>query len=498
MHLIQEKRKLKKANKIHASYQKLRDPFLVKSFMFMLFFFLFCTINRAQDLSDRLNIIENELETLKLQKSIKKEGAHYGKKDFSIGGYGEVKYSNNQSIYKGNQFDIHRFVLYTGYKFSDKISLQAEIEIEHADEIFLEFAYLDFLVNPFFSVRLGLQIIPLGIVNYLHEPTTFFSVNRPQTERQIIPSTWRENGLLLHGNTVNKIFSYDIGLFNGGNAQNFKDSSWIRSARQKGSQALATDIAAVSSFKVKPISGLEIALSYYLGNNGQGEILKYDKNATSLTPEELTIYEDTPSDITTNKLLDAKITTNLYELHLDYKNPYLSFRTLWARGGMNEEDTRAVNRVTGKNIGQEIGASYLELAFDLLYFSKLKDKHKLYVFVRVESLNTQMKTVTCTVGTDCVTDEFAIGNSKTGDVYKGNRAIGVISNTKYDSETEKGRANPANNRQIVVYGLAYYPHPNVVLKLDFENWNSKSKEKTRDNTSNNKIDKLNFSIAWLF
>ena len=39
----------------------------------------------------------------------------------------------------------------------------------------------------------------MGFVNELHEPPFFNGVFRPAVERNLIPTTWNENGLGLHG-----------------------------------------------------------------------------------------------------------------------------------------------------------------------------------------------------------------------------------------------------------------------------------------------------------
>jgi hypothetical protein len=44
-------------------------------------------------------------------------------------------------------------------------------------------------------VRAGNVLMPMGFLNELHEPTTYLGALRPDTERQIIPTTWHENGV---------------------------------------------------------------------------------------------------------------------------------------------------------------------------------------------------------------------------------------------------------------------------------------------------------------
>lgn len=66
---------------------------------------------------------------------------------------------------------------------------------------------------------------------------------------------------------------------------------------------------------------------------------------------------------------------------------------------------------------------------------------------------------------------------------------------------EPGTANKVNDRRIHTVGFAYYPHPNVAIKADYEWWDSKSnlyKDEDRFNTSNNKIDRFNLAVTFIF
>ena len=81
-----------------------------------------------------------------------------------------------------------------GYRFNDRFLFNSEIEVEHAKEIFVEFAYVDFQATESFGLRGGMLLVPMGLVNEFHEPTVFMGAERPVTENRIIPSSWRENG----------------------------------------------------------------------------------------------------------------------------------------------------------------------------------------------------------------------------------------------------------------------------------------------------------------
>ena len=172
----------------------------------------------------------------------------------SIAGYGEMLYKNYASS-KTSQFDYLRAILYAGYRFNDRFLFNSEIEVEHANEIFVEFAYVDYLATQNFGLRAGMLLMPMGLVNEFHEPTVFMGAERPVTEQAIIPSTWRENGggVYYAGDTV-AVRAYVV---NGLNGAKFS-SSGVRGGRQKGAKAKATDMAITGRIDITPTPGVPL------------------------------------------------------------------------------------------------------------------------------------------------------------------------------------------------------------------------------------------------
>jgi hypothetical protein len=260
----------------------------------------------------------------------------------SIGGYGEAFYRNYVSDKQPGDSDMAdylRTIIYVGYKFTDSILFNSEIEIEHADEIFLEFANLDFLLTDYANIRAGLVLMPMGFINEIHEPTFFYGVNRPDVERFLIPSTWRENGVGLFGN-LGELFEYRMYAVNGLNATGF-DASGIRGGRQKGSKALAEDIAFVGRLDFRPMENLLVGGSVYAGNSGQNQ-------------------DGVPDAFTT-----------LYDIHAQYQWQNLWLRALWTQVFVSQADslTEAL-RASGDIGGSEAIASvmmggYGEIAYDI-------------------------------------------------------------------------------------------------------------------------------------
>ena len=120
----------------------------------------------------------------------------------SVGGYGEL----HSEILTGqdgandiNRNDIHRFILFVGHEFSDSIRLATELEIEHSfigdgnpGDVVLELMWLEMDINSNHHFRAGADILPIGLLNLTHEPTTFYGVDRNNVEAEVIPTTWTE------------------------------------------------------------------------------------------------------------------------------------------------------------------------------------------------------------------------------------------------------------------------------------------------------------------
>jgi hypothetical protein len=125
----------------------------------------------------------------------------------SIGAYGEFKYGSLQNPAANGQWqngaDAHRLVLLPTYAITPNIIFNAEIEFEHAGTGFdaddklhgtaeIEQIFVDFKIVDQFNWRSpGIDLIPIGYINQHHEPTQFYSVNRPPLYNGLIPSTWK-------------------------------------------------------------------------------------------------------------------------------------------------------------------------------------------------------------------------------------------------------------------------------------------------------------------
>ncbi len=236
----------------------------------------------------------------------------------TIGGYGELHYNNLDS---GDQADFHRFVLLFSHEFSDALSFHSELEIEHAlsgngkpGEVEIEQAYIQWDYSDNHHSKMGLALVPVGILNETHEPDTFFGVERNGVEKNIIPATWWEAGVGLSGE-FSPGWSYDVMAHTGlrldmDNSSPSKRSN-IRSARQKVAKAEAENLAYTARLKYAGFQGFQWSTSFQY----QSDLTQNDADGLGL-PE-----------------IDA----TLFETNLSYRNGGFGLRALYARWDIDDE-----------------------------------------------------------------------------------------------------------------------------------------------------------------
>ncbi|HIF08880.1 MAG TPA: porin [Sneathiellales bacterium] len=192
----------------------------------------------------------------------------------SLGGYGEMHYNGGNA----DEIDFHRFVLYVGHEFNDRIRLKSEIELEHSiagegknGEVELEQAFVEFDINDQNTTRAGLFLIPVGIMNETHEPPTFYGVERNPVEKNIIPTTWWEGGVSW-ATRFGSGFSVDLAAHSGLDVPDTGGNAYkIRSGRKKVSKAPAKDLAYTGRVKWSGMPGVEVAVTgQYQGDITQG------------------------------------------------------------------------------------------------------------------------------------------------------------------------------------------------------------------------------------
>ncbi len=339
-----------------------------------------------------------------------------GDNELRWGMYGELHYNNPQSKTDNDQLDLHRLVFMAEYTFDDKISFFSEIEIEHAfvndgqGELEVEQAYLDFAMNDSTHVRAGVLLVPISIMNLYHEPTLFFGVERPDTQKYIVPTTWFEPGVSVVGD-VNDQLSYEVALQAGLSNAGFSTSG-IRGGRQKAYESAAEDIMITARLDYRPTPELWLAGALNHGATAQD-----------------------PSGQADSGNLTLLVLEGRYD-----SGPYKAGITL-SQGMLDDAETMPQPDVSEEHTGIEVFAGV-----DIMPFISDSRSDSLSFFVRYETYDTQ-------------------------------------------ADVPSGNEDESKMVDVITYGFDYKPHPNVVVKIDYQDY---------DNDADNAVDKWNMGIGWMF
>ena len=289
----------------------------------------------------------------------------------SLAGYGELVYENfsdtrddQSESGKKDQIDYLRAVVYFGYRFNHWILFNSEIEFEHAStgsggEVSVEFGYIDLILSEWITIRSGMVLMPVGIINEKHEPTTFFGTVRPFSERYIVPATWRAIGAGATGNLPANL-SYRVYLVESLDASGFSSGDGIRGGRQKGSKALAEDFGLAGRLEYSPVPGASLAASLFGGNAGQGAA---------------------------DSLGTISAFTLVASAHAELAWRGLEIRVLYASSRVDEADR--VSRLVGEIVGSHMNGWYIAGGYDLLSQLAPSSPHSLVPYVQYEKYNTQ-------------------------------------------------------------------------------------------------------------
>ncbi len=332
-----------------------------------------------------------------------------------LSGYGEARYTLNTKQ-KTAEASLSRVVLFVGHKFSNKISLFTEMELENAvvtgqsgdeDEsgkggVSMEQAFLKFNLNPTTYIVAGLFIPRLGIINENHLPTTFNGVDRPFVEELIIPSTWREVGIGLYGSIKNIAgLNYTLALTNGLNSEAFTNGKGIRNGRQLGSKANGLGLGASGSL-LYYINNFRLQASAYIGGSTAVE----KRVADSL-------------ELNSGPFGNPVI---LGEVNGQYSNNGWNVRLIGT--GISIPDAFNINRAYANNTPTAVLGGYAETAYDLFY-NRYKGTKSLSLFGRYEYMDLNA------------------------------------------SIPNNGIKNDANKQQYIIAGLTFKPIRGIAVKADY-------------------------------
>lgn len=340
---------------------------------FLMGFLLIATFIQAQSPDSKSNKYQNSADFL-----MASDG------NLTIGGYCEVHFNQplNQDVRMNGTLDVHRIVMLLGYKFNSRTQFVTEIEFEHVSEVYIEQAFLQYKLNDYISFKSGLLLIPMGLINEYHEPTTFNGVERPVIDNVISPTTWREIGFGFSGNVFPVSISYQAYLVNGFMGYNGKallnGKNGFRSGRQKGAESVISSPNFAGKIEYYGIRGLNVGISGYFGDTQStlyNGIAKNDK--TSLAKADSSV-----------------VGIRMIGFDSRYSNGGLQLRGQYYLN--NISNTGQYNHFTAVNgkindLGKSMSGFYVEAGYNVFYtFEKITSE--LIPFIRLEGYNTHRKT----------------------------------------------------------------------------------------------------------
>jgi hypothetical protein len=230
-----------------------------------------------------------------------------------VGGYFDIQYrSHRKGVLEGygngttNGFDQQRFVPFIYADITEHVKFAAELEIEHgiraadANEISLEFAHMDYLINEPVNIRAGIVLIPIGKFNLLHDSPLNDLTDRPLVSQFVIPSTMSETGAGFYGTfypgRTGKL-DYELYVttgpcgYNADGSPRVSEGSGTRNSRQRkcaSDDGLDINNGKAVSGRVafSPMLGVEVAGSSYYGNQSP-----FSYNPLSITAVDWTLQK---------------------------------------------------------------------------------------------------------------------------------------------------------------------------------------------------------------
>ena len=352
--------------------------------------------------------------------------------NLGLWGYGEIYYTHPTKDKKQTEADLARAVFGIGYKFDDRTSFNSEFEVEHAvasssdaGEFEVEQFYIDHQLTSSINAKAGLFLMPVGLLNEHHEPTNYFGVQRNFVETLIIPSTWREGGVGLHG-TSDIGLTWDLGLTTGLNLGGWNNSpedpqyrtaldmedndiAPMQAMHQELQLANAQHLAQYAGVNYVGVPGLQVGAFAFTGNLALPVV---------------------PANLPQSRL-------TLWETHARWTPGDADISAVYARGTISKTGTYNLDN-TG--VSNPIPSSFLGYYVQGAYKVWENAGEKLTPFVRWE--------------------HYDMGASYAG--------IAPGFTTTPTGLASDGKPWPQPRDRVWTAGANFYLNPNVVLKADYQ------------------------------
>jgi hypothetical protein len=351
----------------------------------------------------------------------------------SIGGYGEVLYQNfdedrddGAPSGRTDEIDLLRGVFYFGYKFSDRFLFNSEIEYEHG-------------TTGSGSEAKGEVSMEFAYIDYL-----------ARSEIGV-----RAGLLLLPVGFVNEL--HEPPIFLGARRPEVENRILPTTWRELGAGVFG-EVGPIA-YRAYVVNGLDAAgfsaSSPIRGGRQKGSRARAEDFGLTArvdfvgVPGLLVGGSGYTGNSDQGRTVDGEAfdaTVSIFDAHAEWRWRALQVRGLLTRGSI--DDAAEINRLNGlsgaSSVGERFLGHYVEAGWDVLYG---RGTASLVPFGRWEQLNTQ----------DEVPSGFA--------------------------------ANGANDVRVWTVGLNYRPIPQVVVKLDYQDFR---------NEARTGVNQWNLALGWLF
>jgi len=351
----------------------------------------------------------------------------------SIGGYGEVLYQNfdderedGATSGRTDEIDLVRAVFYFGYKFDDRFLFNSEIEYEHGT------------TGTGSDVK-GEVSVEFAYLDFL-----------PRKEIGV-----RAGLLLLPVGFVNEL--HEPPIFLGARRPEVENRILPTTWRELGVGVFG-DVGPVS-YRGYVVNGLDAlgftASSPIRGGRQKGSRARAEDFGLTArldfvgVPGLLAglsgyVGDSAQGRLAAGESFDGRVA--LFDAHTEWRWRGLQVRALHARGSIDDADEiNQLNSLSGTaSVGERFVGTYVEAGWDVLFG---RGAASLVPFARWERFDTQ--------------DEVPTGFA----------------------------ASPANDVRVWTLGLQYRPIPQVVVKLDYQDFH---------NDARTGVDQWNLALGWLF
>lgn len=327
----------------------------------------------------------------------------FGKVKWS--GYGVINYAK-QDFYANAQTatpekrattDLERIVLAPtfslgkGYKFVTEIEFEHggtgssveyepeeagefEAEIEKGGEVVLEQAYLLIEQSPLVNWRVGEIVVPFGMINMYHQPSQYFTVERPLSETNLYPSVWHETGVSLFGHVDQ--WRYEAQIVTGLDSSGFSGYGFVSGGMQNKLEYRGADaLAFVANVDYSFLPGVMLGGSLYYGDTAANRVRHdLDEKADLLMGNIYGRYEQGP-----------------ITLRGQYTYASLDNSDLITRANLRSFNSGVLG-ISKTPIGSEAHSFLIAAGYDLFDLFALKPWGRLDAFIQYETYNTHAST----------------------------------------------------------------------------------------------------------